>query len=54
MSVDWRGQLAALVRDGYRGTVSLETHWKGPHGDTLEASRLCGARLRDLVASATG
>ena len=30
MSVDWRGQLRALKRDGYRGAVSLETHWTGP------------------------
>src|SRR5262245_17296547 len=38
MGVDWRGQLAALARDGYRGTISLETHWKGPRGDKFEAS----------------
>ncbi len=49
MDVDWRGQIAALVRDGYRGFVSLETHWKGPHGDKMEASRICGERLRGLL-----
>ncbi|MEO8482731.1 MAG: sugar phosphate isomerase/epimerase family protein [Acidobacteriota bacterium] len=49
MDVDWRGQIAALVRDGYRGFVSLETHWKGPHGDKMEASRMCGQRLKTLV-----
>jgi sugar phosphate isomerase/epimerase len=53
MSVDWRGQLHALVRDGYRGAVSLETHWKGPSGDKMEASRICGDRLRTLLADAT-
>jgi sugar phosphate isomerase/epimerase len=52
MSVRWRDQLDALVRDGYRGFISLETHWKGPHGDKMEASRLCGERLRTLVADA--
>jgi sugar phosphate isomerase/epimerase len=52
MSVDWTGQLRALVRDGFRGTISLETHWMGPHGDKMEASRLCGARLAELVAAA--
>jgi sugar phosphate isomerase/epimerase len=52
MDVDWSGQLHALVRDGYRGAVSLETHWKGPHGNKMEASLLCGDRLRALVASA--
>ena len=30
MGIDWRGQMAALARDGYRGGVSLETHWDGP------------------------
>lgn len=51
MDVDWRGQIAALVRDGYHGFVSLETHWKGPHGDKMEASRICGDRLRALLQS---
>jgi sugar phosphate isomerase/epimerase len=49
MDVDWRGQIQALVRDGYRGFVSLETHWQGPHGDKLEASRICGEKLRALL-----
>ncbi|MEO7190157.1 MAG: sugar phosphate isomerase/epimerase family protein [Vicinamibacterales bacterium] len=49
MSVDWTGQIQALVSDGYRGYLSLETHWKGPHGDKFEASQICGRRLRALV-----
>ncbi len=49
MSIDWAGQIEALVRDGYQGAISLETHWKGPNGDKLEASRICGQRLRDLL-----
>jgi len=49
MSVDWRGQLLALVADGYRGAISLETHWKGPRGDKLEASTICGRHLKALV-----
>lgn len=51
MGIDWVGQLRALVRDGYRGWISLETHWRGPHGDKYEASVICGRRLRDLVRS---
>jgi len=51
MSVDWTGQVAALVRDGYRGAISLETHWRGPDGNRLEASRVCGHKLRALVAT---
>jgi L-ribulose-5-phosphate 3-epimerase len=49
MGIDWRGQLAALERDGYKGWISLETHWTGPRGDKFEASVICGERLRDLV-----
>jgi sugar phosphate isomerase/epimerase len=49
MDVDWDGQLRALVRDGYTGWLSLETHWKGPHGDKLEASTICGENLRRLT-----
>ena len=62
-NIDWRGQVAALVGDGYTGSFSLETHWRGEHGDRsasgdasadrLEASRICGQILRDLVVEAT-
>jgi sugar phosphate isomerase/epimerase len=52
MDVDWPGQLDALLADDYRGWLSLETHWRGPHGDALEASRLSGERLGDLAAAA--
>jgi sugar phosphate isomerase/epimerase len=45
---NWRGQIAALRRDGYAGAISLETHWTCPHGDKLEASRICGEVLRQL------
>ncbi|MDQ3349656.1 MAG: sugar phosphate isomerase/epimerase, partial [Acidobacteriota bacterium] len=50
MGVDWKGQVAALVRDGYQGAVSLETHWRGPDGDRLQASIVCGKNLRELVS----
>jgi sugar phosphate isomerase/epimerase len=46
--IDWRGQVAALARDGYQGWLSLETHWGGPTGDKLEASRICGRNLKAL------
>lgn len=49
MAIDWRGQLGALLRDGYRGTISLETHWKGPGGDKFQGSIICGKNLKDLV-----
>lgn len=48
-SVDWKGQLKALKRDGYDGWLSLETHWPGPGGDKIEASTICGWNLRGLA-----
>ncbi|HEV2495608.1 MAG TPA: sugar phosphate isomerase/epimerase family protein [Terriglobia bacterium] len=37
--IDWRGQLQAVVDDGYDGTMSLETHYRRPDGNTVESSR---------------
>jgi L-ribulose-5-phosphate 3-epimerase len=48
-AVDWKGQLAALFGDGYRSSVSLETHWAGPGGDKFQASIICGWNLRGLL-----
>ena len=47
--VGWRGQVDALVRDGYKGWLSLETHWPGPGGDKHEASMICGRKLMELA-----
>lgn len=49
--VNWHAQIAALLRDGYAGFVSLETHWPGPSGNKFLASTICGWNLRGLVAS---
>ena len=51
MGLDWKGQVAALRRDGYRGWISLETHWTGPSGDKFEASTICGRNLKRLATS---
>ena len=52
--VDWAGQLRALKHDGYRGAVSLETHWKGG-GTPEESSRVSMRGLKDaLVKAGTG
>ncbi len=48
--LDWKGQFRALVADGYRGSVSLETHWPGPAGDKLQASVICAWNLRGLLS----
>lgn len=50
--VDWTGQLSAMVRDGYTGMVSLETHWGGPGGDKFKGSTICARSLQRLVAEA--
>jgi len=47
--IAWRGQLAALKADGYSGWISLETHWPGPGGNKLDASRICARKLKDLI-----
>ena len=49
--VGWREQIDALVRDGYKGWISLETHWPGPGGDKHEASMICGRALKSLVTA---
>jgi sugar phosphate isomerase/epimerase len=49
--VDWKGQIAALLADGYKGAISLETHWPGPDGNKFEGSRICGWNLRGLAAA---
>jgi sugar phosphate isomerase/epimerase len=39
-SIDWVGQFQALKRDGYRGLISLETHWRGavtPEASTVKS-----------------
>ncbi len=51
--VGWPGQIAALATDGYKGWISLETHWQGQHGDKHEASVICGRNLKKLVAAPT-
>jgi sugar phosphate isomerase/epimerase len=37
--VDWHGQCRALIKDGYHGTMSLETHYRRPDGNALESTR---------------
>ncbi len=49
-AIDWKGQIAALLKDGYKGYLSLETHWAGPGGDKLQASKICGWNLRGLAS----
>jgi sugar phosphate isomerase/epimerase len=49
--IDYRGQFRAMLRDGYRGTMSLETHWKGA-GSMEESSRQSMAGAKELLREA--
>ncbi|MCC7342926.1 MAG: sugar phosphate isomerase/epimerase [Bryobacterales bacterium] len=48
---NWKAQIDDLIRDGYRGYISIETHWPGPGGDKYQASMIVGGNLRDLVSA---
>lgn len=53
-AVDYRGQMQALVDDGYEGVVSIETHYE-PKGKTpAEATRLTTEGLLQVLASIQG
>jgi sugar phosphate isomerase/epimerase len=49
--VAWKEQIGQLLNDGYRGYLSLETHWQGPANNKLEGSRICGWNLRGLASA---
>ncbi len=52
-AVGWKEQLRALHRDGYRGCISLETHWRGGHSPE-EATRRCWAGLQAALSAGVG
>jgi sugar phosphate isomerase/epimerase len=49
--IDYIGQFRALAQAGYRGTISLETHWKGG-GSAEESSRQSFAGMKELLGKA--
>ena len=49
--IDWEGQFRALRRDGFQGTLSLETHWRGA-GSAEASSRQSMAGMKALLAKA--
>jgi sugar phosphate isomerase/epimerase len=49
--IDYAEQFRALLRDGYRGTMSLETHWDGA-GTMEESSRQSMAGTKELLQKA--
>lgn len=50
-TIDWVGQFAALMRDGYRMAVSLETHWRGG-GTPEESSRQSWVGMKEQLQKA--
>jgi L-ribulose-5-phosphate 3-epimerase len=40
------GQLRALLKDGYRGSFTLETHWQGPNGKAASTETSLKALLK--------
>ena len=49
--IDYVGQYRALKKDGYRGVVSLETHWRGA-GTPEESTRQSMAGMKELLRRA--
>jgi sugar phosphate isomerase/epimerase len=49
--VDWTGQFRALMNDGYRLAVSLETHWRGA-GTPEESTRQSWAGMKAALQKA--
>jgi sugar phosphate isomerase/epimerase len=47
--IDYRGHFEALERDGYRGWISLETHYVPAGGTPEDGSRACLASLRRFI-----
>jgi sugar phosphate isomerase/epimerase len=46
--IDYVAQYRSLKKDGYRGVVSLETHWRGA-GTPEESTRQSMAGMKDLL-----
>jgi sugar phosphate isomerase/epimerase len=49
--IDFAGQFRALKKDGYRGAVVLETHWRGA-GTAEESTRQSMAGMKELLRRA--
>jgi L-ribulose-5-phosphate 3-epimerase len=46
--VDWRGQIAALINQGFHHTLSLEIHWRGA-GTAEATTRQSMAGLQEIL-----
>lgn len=50
--IDVRGQIRALLRDGYQGHFSLETHYRPASGDPEMGTRVCLQGMLHLLREA--
>jgi len=50
--IDYPGQLAALLRDGYGGSVVLEPHYAPPGVDSITAAHTCVVAAREALTAA--
>ena len=48
-ALDWRGQIEALVRDGFNGYYTVETHFRSK----VKASKACLASVREILSQFT-
>jgi sugar phosphate isomerase/epimerase len=48
--IDWKGQMQALRKDGYDGTMSLETHYLRADRNKVESTRESLEGLLKLLA----
>jgi len=47
--LDFRGQIRALVEDGYQGAVAMETHWRAEGMSKAQASGICLDNLWKII-----
>lgn len=47
--IDYEGQICALLKDGYAGVISLETHWSAEGKSKEDASRVSFEGLMGIV-----
>ena len=50
--IDYPGQFAALLRDGYTGSVVLEPHYAPAGVDSVTAAKTCVDAARRALAAA--
>lgn len=50
--IDFQAHIEALVRDGYKGAISMETHWREEGMSKEEATIICVKNLWEMIDKA--